>query len=54
MSVVTVVCCLCDKLITRPEEPYQLWCVVVCDIKTAKMTMARFGPKSHGGWGNVD
>jgi hypothetical protein len=20
----------CDELITRPEESYQLWCVVVC------------------------
>jgi len=30
------VCCvlsgrgLCDELITRPEESYRLWCVVVC------------------------
>ena len=23
---------LCDELITRPEESYQLWCVVVCVI----------------------
>jgi hypothetical protein len=23
---------LCDGLITRPEESYQLWCVVVCVI----------------------
>jgi len=23
---------LCDELITRPEEYYQLWCVVVCDL----------------------
>ena len=21
---------LCDELITRPEESYRLWCVVVC------------------------
>ena len=21
---------LCDKLITRPEESYRMWCVVVC------------------------
>jgi hypothetical protein len=21
----------CDELITRPEESYRLWCVVVCD-----------------------
>ena len=25
---------LCDKLITRPEESYRLWCVVVCDLET--------------------
>ena len=24
---------LCDELITRPEESYRLWCVVVCDIE---------------------
>jgi hypothetical protein len=23
---------LCDWLITRPEEFYQLWCVTVCDL----------------------
>jgi len=23
---------LCDELITRPEESYRLWCVVVCDL----------------------
>ena len=27
---------LCDELITRPEESYQLWCVVVCDLETSK------------------
>jgi hypothetical protein len=25
---------LCDEMITRPEESYRLWCVVVCDLKT--------------------
>jgi hypothetical protein len=25
---------LCDELITRPEEYYRLWCVVVCDLET--------------------
>ena len=39
----TFVCCeccvlsgrgLCDELITRPEESYRLWRVVVCDLKT--------------------
>jgi hypothetical protein len=38
----TFVCCkccvlsgigLCDELITRPEESYRLWCVVVCDLE---------------------
>ena len=35
------VCCvlsgrgLCDELITRPEESYRLWCVVVCDLETS-------------------
>ena len=24
---------LCDGLITRPEESYRLWCVVVCDLE---------------------
>ena len=28
---------LCDELITRPEESYRLWCVVVCDLETSKM-----------------
>ena len=40
----TSVCCeccvlwgrgLCDDLITRPEESYRLWCVVVCDLETS-------------------
>ena len=28
---------LCDGLITRPEESYRLWCVVVCDLRTSRM-----------------
>ena len=28
---------LCDELITRPEEPYRLCCVVVCDLETSRM-----------------
>ena len=24
---------LCDELITRPEESYRLWCIVVCDVQ---------------------
>ena len=27
----------CDELITRPEEPYRLWCVVLCDLETSWM-----------------
>ena len=25
---------LCDGLITRPEEPFRLWCVILCDPET--------------------
>jgi len=38
LSVVSVVLSgrgLCDGLITRPEESYRLWCVVVCDLETS-------------------
>ena len=28
---------LCDELISRPEESYRLWCVVVCDLETSWM-----------------
>ena len=28
---------LCDKLITRPEESYRPWCIVVCDLETSRM-----------------
>ena len=28
---------LFDELITRPEEPYRLCCVVVCDLETSRM-----------------
>jgi len=40
------VCCECcvlsgrglfDELITRTEESYRLWCVVVCDLETSRM-----------------
>ena len=24
-------------MIARPEEPYQLWCVVVCDVETSRL-----------------
>ena len=28
---------LCDELITRPEESYRLWCVVVSDLETSRI-----------------
>jgi hypothetical protein len=28
----------CDKLITRPEESYQLWCVV-CDLENTHLVI---------------
>ena len=28
---------LCDELVTRPEESYRLWCVVVCDLETSRV-----------------
>ena len=28
---------LCDELIARPEESYQLQCVVVCDLETSRI-----------------
>ena len=36
---------LCDELITRPEESYRLWCVVVCDLQTSciKLSQLAFG-----------
>jgi len=36
---------LCDELITRPDESYRLWCVVVCDLETARIG----SPLSTGG-----
>ena len=28
---------LCDEQLTRPEESYRLWCVVVCDLEASWM-----------------
>ena len=28
---------LCDELITRLEESYRLWCIIVCDLETSRM-----------------
>ena len=40
---------LCDELITRPEEYYRLWCVVVCDLENLKNeeAMTRVGSQRH-------
>ena len=40
---------LCDELITRLEESYRLWCIVVCDLGNLKNeeAMARVGPQRH-------
>jgi len=42
---------LCDWLITRTEESYRLWCVVVCDPEISRMgeAVARVGPQHHRG-----
>jgi len=38
---------LCDELITRPEESYRLWCVVVCDLETIKILVNEEEAKAH-------
>jgi len=40
---------LCDELITRPEESYRLWCVVLCDLENLKNeeAMTRIGLQRH-------
>jgi len=40
---------LCDELITRPEESYRLWCVVMCDLEKLKNeeAMTRAGSQRH-------
>jgi len=48
---------LCDELITRPQESYRLWCVVVCDLENLKNeeAMTRGGSQRNrkgGGGGN--
>jgi hypothetical protein len=37
--------CLCDELITRPEESYRVWCVVVCDLE--KTHLVNVEAKAH-------
>jgi hypothetical protein len=40
---------LCDELITRPEESYRLWCIVVCDLDNLKNeeAMTRVGSQRN-------
>jgi len=40
---------LCDELVTRPEESYRLWCVVVCDLEhlVNEEAMAHWGGLSR-------
>jgi len=40
---------ICDELITRPEESYRLWCVVVCDLENLKNeeAMTHVGSQRH-------
>ena len=42
---------LCDKLITRPEESYRLWCIVVCDLENLKNEEAMTPVGSQHHWG---
>ena len=48
--VLCVVRSVCDRLITRPEDSYWLWCVVVCDLETSSR-MRR--PWPTGGCGAI-
>jgi len=62
MDVCRFECCvlsgrgLCGELITRPEESYRLWCVVVCDLETFRMRRpwptGGCGAKNKEGRGN--
>jgi len=40
---------LCDELITRPEESYRLWYVVVCNLENLmnEEAMTRVGSQRH-------
>jgi len=40
---------LCDELITRPEESYRLWCVVVCGLENLvnEEAMTSVGSQRH-------
>jgi len=40
---------LWDELITRPEEYYRLWCVIVCNLETLwlRRPWPMLGPQRH-------
>jgi hypothetical protein len=38
---------LYEGLITRTDESYRLWCVVVCDLETAKIFVNDEDAKAH-------
>jgi hypothetical protein len=44
---------LCDELVTRPDESYRWWCVVVCDLETSRMRRPwpGLGRRAIGGGG---
>jgi len=48
---------LCDELITRLEESYRLWCVIVCDLETSRIRRSwpalGCSATKKGGWGGV-
>jgi len=41
----------CDELITRLEESYRLWCVVVCGLENLKNAEAMISVKSRSATG---
>jgi hypothetical protein len=41
---------LCDELITRPEECYRLWCVVVCNLEKISLVNEDEGQDPLGGY----
>jgi len=49
---------LCDELVTRPEESYRLWCLVVCDLQTSRMwrpwpALGHSATKKKKNYGNI-
>jgi len=42
--------CLCDGLITRPDESYRLWSVAVCDLEKQTIVNEEEGQGPLGGY----